>query len=369
MFPRIEYLEWMEGRPDAALHDLAASDLRGDRDTGTASPDILEPYQDPPAGISLETQLATLYGVDPEHVMVTAGASHANFIVAATMIDAATDAGIEEPRTLVELPGYEPLVKTPDALGATVDRFRRTPDTGYALDPDRIDNAFDDDTIAVTLTNRHNPSGYPTDRDTLADIAAIARANDSRVHVDEVYAPYTRDDDGPGPFGGPTAAGLDDVVITNSLTKYFGLGDVRIGWIVADPSFIQRARTVLAHTPHAADTSRALARRALHAHDSLTNRANDLLTENTDLLETYLADHPTLSGTVYGDAPYATVTHATVDGDTLAATAADAGVLIVPGRFFGDADTVRLSLGRAPTACAASLDALDAAIADLGPTP
>lgn len=356
MFPRIDYLEWIDGRPEAALHDLAASDLRGDRDTGTAIPDILTDYQTPPAGVTVETQLATLYGVEPEHILVTAGASHANFIAAATMIDAADT---DSPRGLVELPGYEPLVKTPAALGATVDRFRRRPEDDYRIDTDRVTNAIEDDTAFVTVTNRHNPSGTYTDRDTLADIATATHAD---LLVDEVYAPYTLADDGTGPFGGPTAADLDDTVITNSLTKFFGLSDVRIGWIVADPDFVDRARTILAHTPNVAATSRALARRALHATDSLTARAHDLIDANNELLTDFLTDHPTLSGGVDGDATYALVTHDELDGDQLAATAADAGVLVVPGRFFGAPETVRVSLGRDPRACAASLQALDAAI-------
>ena len=43
---------------------------------------------------------------------------------------------------------------------------------------------------------------------------------------------------GDGPFGGVTAADLPNAVVTNSLTKFFGLGGLRYGWVVGDPSFV-----------------------------------------------------------------------------------------------------------------------------------
>lgn len=66
---------------------------------------------------------------------------------------------------LVEKPGYEPLLTTPEAFGARVDRFRRPPDTGYDLEPDRVAAALADELALVTVTNRHNPSGQLVDRD------------------------------------------------------------------------------------------------------------------------------------------------------------------------------------------------------------
>jgi len=369
MFPRIEYLEWIEGRPAAALHDLAASDLRGDRDTGTAMPDILADHADPPAGVSLETQLATLYGVDPEQVLVTAGASHANFLAVAAALDIAREDGVASPRALVETPGYEPLVKTPTGLGAAVDRVPRPAEDDYAIDPDRVADAITDETAVVTITNRHNPSGRRLDRGTLAETAAAVRAEGARLLVDEVYAPYTRDPVGDGPFGGPTAAGLGDVVVTNSLTKFFGLGDVRIGWLVADADFVARARRVLGHVPTVAETGRALGRRTLHAREALVDRAQTLLAENGTLLEAFVADTPTIRGPVYDGATFAAIGHDTVGGDDLAAAAADAGILVVPGRFFGAPDRVRVSVGRSHRDCAASLEALASVLEDLDSVP
>jgi len=360
MFPRLEYLEWISGRPEVALYDLASSDLRGDRDhEPEAVPEPLAGLSDPPRGATLETQIAGEYGVEPEQVLVTPGATMANVVAAATALerDPGGEDDAEKQRVLVEKPTYEPLAATPAALGADVDRFLRG--DVYRLDVERAANALTDATDLVTVTNRHNPSGSLAERETLADLADAASDGGARLLVDEVYAPYVTEPRD-GPFGGPTAAGLDGAVVTNSLTKFFGLGDLRIGWLVADREFVDRARSVSMHFHGVADTSRALGRRALHNRDHLAERARTLLEENTELFEAFLAERDDVEGFLAEGSTFAFLDPEHVDGDELAATAWDEGVLVVPGRFFGEDERVRVSLGRNPSEVAPALDALGA---------
>lgn len=354
VFESIGHLEWMAGRPQAALHDLGTTELRSDRGrAGPAVPPPVADRPDPPAGATLHTQLAGVYGVEPERVLVAAGATHANFLAAAAAVDGAED---EAPRVLAEKPGYEPLVRTPAALGATVDRFVR-PDCH--LDPDRVANALDPATALVSLTNRHNPSGRLADRETLAAVAEAARERDARVLVDEVYAPYVERPVGDGPFGGVTAAGVEGTVVTGSLTKFPGLPELRVGWLVADPAFVEAARRVKRHVPAVSDVSVALARRALHAADDLAADARDLLVENAALLAAFVEDRPDVDGPA--DTSFGFL-DCGVDGDRVAEAAWQEGVLVVPGRFFGDSGRVRVSLGRTPEDGAAALTRLGAVL-------
>ncbi len=361
MFPRLEYLEWISGRPEVALYDLASSDLRGDRGHELeAVPEPLEGLDDPPRGATLETQIAGEYGVEPEQVLVTAGATMANVIAAATALGLGPDEdAAENQRVLVEEPSYEPLVKTPAALGAEVDRVPRG--DHYRLNADRVETALTEWTELVTVTNRHNPSGTLTDRETLADLADVTSEAGARLLVDEVYAPYVTEPRD-GPFGGPTAVGLDDAVVTSSLTKFFGLDDLRIGWLVADREFVERARSVSMHFLGVADTSRALGRRAFHNTDHLAERSRTLLAENTELFEAFLAERADVEGFLAEGSTFAFLNPVNVDGNELAAAAWEEGVLVVPGRFFGEEERVRVSLGRNPSEVAPALDALGAVL-------
>jgi len=373
MFPRLDYLEWIAGRREVALYDLATSDLRGARDHEPAVvPGPLRDLDDPPIGATVELQLAQQYGVEPEQILVTPGATAANLIAAAATVRLArlnTDAEAAEgtaeisPRVLVEKPGYEPLVESPRGVNATVDRFLRADD--FSIDPERVTAAMTPDTKLVTITNRHNPSGHLTDRETLEALASDVREGDARLLVDEVYAPYVTSDDttdgdtpGGGAFGGPTAAGIDGTVVTGSLTKFYGLGDLRIGWLVADEPFVDAARSIEYHIGGVAGPSRALARRALHNVEHLGAEARALLAKNTRILTEFVTQRDDVDGTVEPGSTFAFLDVVGVDGDTISRAALDAGILVVPGRFFEDPERIRVSLGRNPETVQAGLDAL-----------
>ncbi|MEF8788582.1 MAG: aminotransferase class I/II-fold pyridoxal phosphate-dependent enzyme [Haloarculaceae archaeon] len=356
MFPRIEYVDWIVPRIEAATHDLGSSDLHpeaGDRDR--IVPPRLADLPTPDDG--LRTLVAAAYGVDAERVLVTPGASAANAIAAAVALGTAPDPSAA--RVLVEKPGYEPHVATPEGLGATVDRYRR--DETWALDPGRIDAATMDETCLVVASNRHNPTGARADRETLAAAAEAAASADARLLVDEVYAPYGAVGEG-GAFGGPTGADLPNAVITGSLTKFWGFGPLRIGWLVADPSFVERAREVAVHLSAVAGPSRTLARRALAAGESLAADGRERCLANHDLLRSFLEDRADLDGRVFEGCPYAFLTHESADGETVAAAAWEEDVLVVPGRFFGATDGFRVSLGVPPGDARDGLEAFGRAL-------
>lgn len=378
MFRSIDYLDWIRGRPSAATHDLGSSDL--DPTPRTGGPDVVPPRLRglPAADRPVAALVADEYGVSPDHVAVTAGATHANFLLAGAALTRARERdGTGTPRVLVESPGYEPLVRTPAALGGRVARFDRA--DGRRLTPDRVRGALagdatgaDDTTqtaaaasaadgapALVTVSNRHNPTGTVADRETLAAVADAVAARDAVFHVDEVYAPYGEGGaDGRTAFGGPTAAGLPNTVVTGSLTKFHGLGGVRLGWAVGPPRLIERVRQVRSYVPGVAEPSRALARRFFAARDRLVETARRHCRANAAALAEFCDERSDVTATLAPQCPFGLLAHDRVDGDELAAAADDAGVLVVPGRFFDRPAAVRVSLGRAPEDCRAALSAL-----------
>lgn len=344
----IEHFAWLEDHYDAR-HDLATSDLEVVAGEWDLAPESLADREDPPDDRTLAEQIATVYGVPTERVLVTAGATHANLL-------ALTAAGADQGRVLVESPGYEPLRSTPTWFGAEIDRFSRPVESEYALQPERIMAGIEPETELVVATNRHNPSGRRVGRDTLGVAGTVARDSDARLLVDEVYAPYgvAAED---GAFGGPTAAGLEGVVVTSSLTKVFGLGDLRIGWLIADPEFVRRAREALRYVPSVAGPSRVLGRRALYHREALLDRSREVIRENHELLRRFVAGRSDLSGPVFDGATYAFLAHESADGDEVVEAAWEEGVLVTPGRFFEDPGRVRVSLGHDPAEMRGVLDA------------
>ena len=352
MFPPIEYLEWITGRPERASYDLGTSDLRA------ARPPIDRPPTDreDPIG-DLQALLAAEYGVEPDQVLVTAGGTHANFIAFATAIetrggDGSADDEPPQPHVLVEKPTYEPLQATPAGLGGNIDRFVRPVEEGYPLQADRVSAAATSDTSLVVVTNRHNPSGTSANRSTLAEVARVTGDSRATLLVDEVYAPFDPERDAEGAFGGPTAAGLPNTVITSSVTKFFGLGSLRIGWLVGPADFIARARSVAWHVPAVSPANAALVADVLDDAAEWREQSSDVIATNHDLLDSFVSERPDLDGFVAPGCPYALLSHVgaegeRTDGDHVVETADEQGLLVVPGRFFDAPNRFRVSLGGA----------------------
>ncbi|AKU07750.1 MULTISPECIES: pyridoxal phosphate-dependent aminotransferase [Haloferax] len=368
-FPEIPYLEWIVDRADEAAHDLATSDLGSSRRGDDLVPPVLSGRSDP-EDATLAGQLAARYGVSESSVLVTAGATNANFLAACALLDLATDddedrdEDASRPQVLVEKPGYQPLVATSEALGARVDRFVRPPEYDYELEPHRLDGASTDAFAYAIVTNRHNPSGKLTPRAELAEVASAAADAGGYLLVDEVYAPFV-DPAADGPFGGITASGLENTVVTGSLTKFYGLGGLRVGWIIGPEEVVSRARSASMYLPAVAEPSTKLARRALHHGDEIEAAAREHLSANHDLLATFVAERDELDGRIHAGGTFAFLDHASVDGDAVADAAWDRGVLVVPGRFFDAPESFRISLGGDPEAMEAGLAAFGDALDDL----
>lgn len=347
MFRPIEYLEWISGRRERADFDLGSSDLRAGR------PSLSSNYPEWDDSLAtLENFLASEYGVERENVLITAGATHANFLAMAASIGSEGNSDV-----LVEKPAYEPLVATPESLGGRVHRFSRPAEDGFRLQPDRIEAAVGDDTSLIILTNRHNPSGTLADRETLERAAAVATDGNAMLLVDEVYAPYVHTPMG-GPFGGITAAGLDNTVVTGSMTKFFGLGSIRVGWLVGPASFVDRVRSSGWHIPVLAEPSVDLAASVFQDADTWSQRSRSVVTDNHDQLATFVDDNATLDGFVASGSTYALLEHSHVDGNAIVDAAWERGILLVPGRFFDEPDRFRVSLGYSPAENHDSLAAL-----------
>lgn len=347
MFPRLEFLEWIEGKPKKAEYDLGSSEL-GQHHEGVM-PKPLRDLEAPER--ELDEMVAEEYGetVGPENVLITAGATHANFVSESTALSLSP--GSKSSQVLVEDPGYEPLVKTPQGLGAKVKRFERPESENHGLLPEKVKESITDNTSLVTVTNRHNPSGRIVGLNRLKRIKEVAEEYEAHLLVDEVYGPFV-EKPGKGAFGGVTAADLIDegseqnVVVTNSFTKFHGFGELSVGWIVANEEFIQEARCPLMNLPCVSKTSAEIAKRVVHNTRQLETEMRELLRENHSLLSSFVEENPSIEGKVHDGCTFSYVEHRELDGDELSERCWENGILVIPGRFFGDRNKIRLCASR-----------------------
>ena len=180
-----------------------------------------------PRYLPLREAVASKYSFDPDGVVAADGTSMANFLAMATLIAPGDE-------VIFEHPAYEPMLSAAQFLGADIKRVARSPAAGFRIDIDQLRTIASQRTRLIVLANLHNPSGALTSDEDLQEIGSIAEACDAHVLVDEVYL-----DSAVPPR--PTSALLGPrFVVTNSLTKVYGLSGLRCGWILADPGLARR---------------------------------------------------------------------------------------------------------------------------------
>jgi hypothetical protein len=341
----------------AARYPLAVSGIKGLSlaELGATMDDIQLDGR-PGYGIpELRAALAAKSGVDASRIVLATGTSGANHLAFATLL-------AEGDEIAMEHPVYEPIEMLARHLGATIRFFPRRVENGFSVDPADVAAAVTPRTKIALISNLHNPSSVATDEATLKALGAIADRVGAKVVVDEAYLDAA--------FGqGPPSAGRlgDSFVVTTSLTKVYGLGGLRCGWIVAEPALAERMwqlKNLFGVNEVYAGGSLALA--ALRKSDEILARARGMLDVNRAVWNAFLDGRRDLT---VEHAPFGTTSFPRVvgrDADALCDRLRERyEVSLVPGRFFGAPEHVRVGLCGDPEDFREGLDRLGSALNEL----
>ncbi len=327
-----EYMHWAKTQSKARFN-LATSGVGGfPLSELEFNPGDLEIHGDNSYGFRpLLQAIAAKYGVDPDCVVTAAGTSMANHLAMATLVEPGDE-------VLIEHPAYELIVSTAEYLGARVKRFPRREENGYAIDPAELRRAVTPKTRLIVLTNLHNPSSVLTSEDVLREVGSLG----PRVLVDEVYldAVFANTPHSSFHLG-------DNFVVTNSLTKVYGLSGLRCGWILARPDLARamwRLNDLFAATP--VHPGELLSVAAFSQLDRIRHKARLLVEADRRLLAEFLRNTECVTApeTHFGTTAFPRLLGRNVD-DFLSRLRAEYDTSAVPGRFFGMPDHFRIGMG------------------------
>jgi N-succinyldiaminopimelate aminotransferase len=171
--------------------------------------------------------------VDPEHVLVTTGATEA---IAAAVL-ALCEPGDE---VVTFQPYYDSYAATAALAGATLRAVPlRAPH--FAPDPDELRAAFGPRTRLVLLNTPHNPTGAVFTPEQLALVAELAAAHGAVVVSDEVYEHMVFDDARHVPMASlPGMAGR--TLTISSAGKTFSVTGWKVGWVHGPPELVAAVR-------------------------------------------------------------------------------------------------------------------------------
>jgi aspartate/methionine/tyrosine aminotransferase len=337
MYPPTRYLHWARRFYGQVEFDLASSgipaapvDALRDAPPAPADPAV--------AWSALCRAIADYNDVPTAEVLPALGTTHALWLAYAALLAPGDEILIEEP-------AYEPLVRIAEGSGARVRRFGRERDARFALDPAQVERAMTAATRAVVVTNLHNPSGVRTSDDALRAVARSAAARGATLVVDEVYAPFDRLIDDRGVFRGSARKLGPNVVAVSSLTKCYGLGSERIGWVLGPQDLIARAGdALLASVGHLPRSYAEIGLAALANLPALAARARGVLGGQRDAVGRWVAEH----GLAWSAPDAGLFGLVIVPGRRdltaeIEAAVAQHRVLVAPGSFFGVPDAFRLA--------------------------
>lgn len=337
MFAPTPYLSWARRFYGQVRFDLATSGI-----TTVSRAELGDPpdaWMDDPGGwLRLREAIARYNDVSPLEVVSTLGTSHALWLAYATLAGPGDDIVVEEP-------AYEPLLVAAQSVGARVVRFAREPREGFGIDPDRLSRAITPRTRLVAVTNLHNPSGVRARDEDLRAAARLLEARGGFLLVDEVYAPFDDLVDSSGTFRGSARRLGPNVLAVGSLTKCYGLGPHRVGWILAPAE-------VAAHAEDSITTScgwlpLSHAHVGVHAFarlGALADRSRELLSGKRARVAAWATERGLgWSAPAEGLFGFVTLPGAADLTPAIEAAARDHEILVAPGAFFGIPNGFRLS--------------------------
>lgn len=181
-------------------------------------------YPDPDAG-ALRTAIGAFHGIDPARVVCGTGSDELLNLAA----QGYAGPGDEVLFTRFSFAVYEIAARRCGAVPV------EAPDADYGADVDALLAAVTERTRAVFLANPNNPTGSFLPAGEVARLHA-GLPRDVLFVLDQAYAEYLAPEDDDG--GLALAGRHDNVLVTRTFSKIYGLAGERIGWATGAPGLV-----------------------------------------------------------------------------------------------------------------------------------
>ena len=181
-------------------------------------------YPDPDSK-QLRAAIGQLHGIDPARIVCGTGSGE----LLALAAGAFAGPGDEVLYVRYGFSLYEIVARRCGATPVVA------PDSDYGTDVNALLDRVSDKTRVVFIANPNNPTGSFLDRAQLARFHA-ALPSDVLMVLDQAYAEYVAPEDDDGGF--ELAARYENVLVTRTFSKAYGLAGERVGWATGAPDLI-----------------------------------------------------------------------------------------------------------------------------------
>jgi len=188
----------------------------------------------PPKGITeLRKALAAeSANVSEENIMICPGARFGVYLAITTLLNPGDEIIVIEPAW----PAYKDCALN---AGVKVRTIKTTLETEWEPTIDQINNAINENTKMIVINYPNNPTGKWWNP-MVDKIINTAEEHDLYVLSDEIYEKYDRGTVLGNPSCWDVQSNVDKTIITKSFSKSHAMTGYRIGYVIAEPSIIEK---------------------------------------------------------------------------------------------------------------------------------
>ena len=288
-----------------------------------------------------------------ENIRITTGASEAIFLLMNSLLEPGDE-------VIVQYPIYQSLFSLAESMGCRVSCWRGEFADNFVPRLDALETLLTPRTKIVIINTPHSPTGMVFETEMLQAIVEMVGQNGALLVSDEVYRGLFL---GLGPEP-PAAADLSSSAVSiGDLTKPFGLGGLRVGWIASGNTGILERCAVLRDytTMCCAAPSEFLAVTALENRDFLLKNKKAAAERNLKLLSNFVDQNQAALEWVSplgGVSAFPRLDLPVSAREFCTALVEEKSVLLLPGDVFGFPQHFRIGFGAEPGAFAEGLAAV-----------
>lgn len=278
----------------SAPHLLCPSDAEGwsqkeildmaDAETLTLWNNLTLGYTESPGLPLLRQEISSLYStLDAKNILTTAGAEEGIYCALNTLLN-------PDDHVIIIKPCYQSFETLPIKLGAWVTSIELTPENSWRLELAALKAAWTPSTKLLIINSPHNPTGNLLDREVYEGMIKLATNSGAYLFFDEVYRFLEMNESKRLPSIAET---YSKGISLNVMTKSFGLGGLRVGWLASkDLEFLQNANAYKMYTSICNSApSEILSLIALRAKATILKRNREIVQHNLNVLDDFIERH------------------------------------------------------------------------------
>ena len=272
----------------------------------------------------LRTALASKNQIESkENIMICPGARFAVYLAITTLLNPSDEIIVIEPAW----PAYKDCALN---AGIKVRIIKTTLETRWEPSIDQINNAINENTKMIVLNYPNNPTGQILPDELLDSIIQTAKEHNLYVLSDEIYSEYAAQS-----VTSVLKYNYQKSIITKSFSKSHAMTGFRIGYVIAEPTIIDKMSKLQALS--LTNVSEPIQYVALQALEADISENTSIISSRMSVLIT-CAKHSGLKFYVHGGAMYlfAKTKYKDFDATKFSEKLLERGVAIAPGEGFGD---------------------------------